>query len=240
MSTGGSSVSGRVTIFAALITSVGAVLAAFFGPQVVVNINEQGKATAVAILQPTIESLRDEPTWTPAIVEVTREVEITREVEVTREVVKEVTALVEVTREVEVTPIPTIVPTPSAPVISFEGQTSVQGITFGIDRIEFTPVGKMRLHFWFWNQLDRNCGLYIFQSQAYISIDGKVYEAKDTSITDPRTGVLAQARQEYWYEFERPDPLTGIVVVDLGLDPGSGPAFATCIINTDLIKLSIQ
>lgn len=61
-------------IIVAIITAAGVVLAAYFGPQVIVNINQQGQATAIAVLQPTINSLRLEPTSSPMIIPVTREV----------------------------------------------------------------------------------------------------------------------------------------------------------------------
>ena len=54
-----------VAIAIALITTIGTVIAAIIGyPQVVIKIEGQGQATGVALLQPTIDSLRDQATPT--------------------------------------------------------------------------------------------------------------------------------------------------------------------------------
>jgi hypothetical protein len=99
--------SARVAIIVALITAIGVVLAALLGPQIIVNVNQQGQATAAAQLQPTIDSLREAPTPTAQIIEVTREIPITVVAERTV-VVKET---VVVLQTIEVTPAPTIQPT---------------------------------------------------------------------------------------------------------------------------------
>jgi hypothetical protein len=105
-----------VLITVAIITAFGTVIGAIFGPQVIVNIAQQGQATAVAQLQPTINSLQNLPTSTPRIIEATREVIVTQVVTVPP---------VEVTRLVVITP--TSPPTPVPPVNT--PAESVLGVT---------------------------------------------------------------------------------------------------------------
>lgn len=75
-----------VSITIAIVGALGLIIAAWIGPQVVVNVNQQGQATAAAELQPTIDSLQNVPTATARLVEITKVVVVTQLVEVTREV----------------------------------------------------------------------------------------------------------------------------------------------------------
>jgi anti-sigma factor RsiW len=67
----------RVAIAIAIIAAVGGIIAAALAPNVIVNVNQQGQATAVAQLQPTINALEAQ---SPQVVEVTREVPVTQQV----------------------------------------------------------------------------------------------------------------------------------------------------------------
>jgi len=95
----------RIAIVVAIIAAVASIVAAWIGPGVVVNVNQQGQATAFAQIQPTIKSLENAPTQTPYIIEVTLIVPVTQIVEATR--------FFEVTRIVIATPFATATLNPS-------------------------------------------------------------------------------------------------------------------------------
>lgn len=81
----------RITLIVALIGATAIIVAALIGPQIIINVNEQGQETAFAQIQPTINSLQNPSTQTPYIVEVTRLVPGTQLLEVTQPVEAAVT-----------------------------------------------------------------------------------------------------------------------------------------------------
>ena len=120
-------VSPRLTLAVALIAAIATIIAAWIAPQVVVNINQGGQETALAQIQPTIDSFKNASTQTPYIIEVTRVVPVPQSIEVTR--------VVEVTREIPLivtttpVPLPSATSTPIAPILfqdSFTGKWSDQ------------------------------------------------------------------------------------------------------------------
>jgi len=111
-----------VGIAIALITAVGVVIAAIVGgPHVVVDIRDQGQATGVAQLQPTIDSLRDQatPTNMPVVTAVTAVTVVTA---ITAIIVPPpVTAVTAVTAVTVVAPTNIPSPTPNPTILFSDG-----------------------------------------------------------------------------------------------------------------------